>query len=146
MGDNVYLGDRDGVRTPMQWTADRNAGFSRADGFALVPAVVTGFVSMTVVGFLLLPALPIVLKLVGRRSGDAESTAAGLEWLSGDLGGLVVTLVVGLLVGQPGAGLRSPAPSSASLAVPGVWLLRPHLREPAGDAGPSGRRLALTDR
>src|ERR671922_255016 len=31
MGDNVYLGDRDGVRTPMQWTGDRNAGFSRAD-------------------------------------------------------------------------------------------------------------------
>jgi maltose alpha-D-glucosyltransferase/alpha-amylase len=30
MGDNVYLGDRDGVRTPMQWTGDRNAGFSRA--------------------------------------------------------------------------------------------------------------------
>ena len=29
MGDNVYLGDRDGVRTPMQWTPDRNAGFSR---------------------------------------------------------------------------------------------------------------------
>jgi maltose alpha-D-glucosyltransferase/alpha-amylase len=31
MGDNVYLGDRDGVRTPMQWTVDRNGGFSRAD-------------------------------------------------------------------------------------------------------------------
>src|SRR5881628_383142 len=31
MGDNVYLGDRDGVRTPMQWSADRNAGFSRAN-------------------------------------------------------------------------------------------------------------------
>jgi maltose alpha-D-glucosyltransferase/alpha-amylase len=30
MGDNIYLGDRNGVRTPMQWTADRNAGFSRA--------------------------------------------------------------------------------------------------------------------
>ena len=29
MGDNIYLGDRNGVRTPMQWTADRNAGFSR---------------------------------------------------------------------------------------------------------------------
>lgn len=31
MGDNIYLGDRDGVRTPMQWSADRNSGFSRAD-------------------------------------------------------------------------------------------------------------------
>ena len=31
MGDNVHLGDRNGVRTPMQWSADRNAGFSRAD-------------------------------------------------------------------------------------------------------------------
>jgi maltose alpha-D-glucosyltransferase / alpha-amylase len=31
MGDNVYLGDRDGVRTPMQWTGDRNGGFSRTD-------------------------------------------------------------------------------------------------------------------
>ena len=31
MGDNIYLGDRNGVRTPMQWTGDRNAGFSRAD-------------------------------------------------------------------------------------------------------------------
>ncbi|HEY5055815.1 MAG TPA: alpha-glucosidase C-terminal domain-containing protein, partial [Acidobacteriaceae bacterium] len=30
MGDNIYLGDRNGVRTPMQWTPDRNAGFSRA--------------------------------------------------------------------------------------------------------------------
>ncbi|HSR73042.1 MAG TPA: maltose alpha-D-glucosyltransferase, partial [Kiloniellales bacterium] len=31
MGDNVFLGDRDGVRTPMQWSPDRNGGFSRAD-------------------------------------------------------------------------------------------------------------------
>ncbi len=31
MGDNIYLGDRNGVRTPMQWAGDRNAGFSRAD-------------------------------------------------------------------------------------------------------------------
>src|SRR5690606_41959354 len=31
MGDNIYLGDRNGVRTPMQWSPDRNAGFSRCN-------------------------------------------------------------------------------------------------------------------
>ena len=35
MGDNIDLDDRDGVRTPMQWSGDRNAGFSRADGAQL---------------------------------------------------------------------------------------------------------------
>jgi len=41
MGDNIYLGDRDGVRTPMQWTGDRNAGFSRADSARLYSAPIT---------------------------------------------------------------------------------------------------------
>ena len=36
MGDNIYLGDRNGVRTPMQWSGDRNGGFSRADPARLV--------------------------------------------------------------------------------------------------------------
>jgi maltose alpha-D-glucosyltransferase/alpha-amylase len=36
MGDNIYLGDRDGVRTPMQWSPDRNGGFSRADPARLI--------------------------------------------------------------------------------------------------------------
>ena len=36
MGDNIFLGDRDGVRTPMQWSIDRNGGFSRADPARLV--------------------------------------------------------------------------------------------------------------
>src|SRR3954471_4658500 len=40
MGDNVYLGDRNGVRTPMQWSADRNAGFSRANPQRLILPVI----------------------------------------------------------------------------------------------------------
>jgi maltose alpha-D-glucosyltransferase / alpha-amylase len=40
MGDNVYLGDRNGVRTPMQWNGDRNAGFSRADPSRLYSGVI----------------------------------------------------------------------------------------------------------
>jgi maltose alpha-D-glucosyltransferase/alpha-amylase len=52
MGDNIHLGDRDGVRTPMQWTPDRNGGFSRADPAALVlPSIMDplyGFESVNV--------------------------------------------------------------------------------------------------
>ena len=40
MGDNLYLGDRNGVRTPMQWTGDRNARFSRADPARLYSPVI----------------------------------------------------------------------------------------------------------
>ena len=52
MGDNIWLGDRDGVRTPMQWTPDRNAGFSRAEPARLyLPAIsdsVYGFQAINV--------------------------------------------------------------------------------------------------
>lgn len=42
MGDNIHLGDRDGVRTPMQWSPDRNGGFSRADPERLILPAVQG--------------------------------------------------------------------------------------------------------
>src|SRR5262245_4258476 len=52
MGDNIYLGDRHGVRTPMQWSSDRNGGFSRADpqGLYLPPIMdpIYGYASVNV--------------------------------------------------------------------------------------------------
>jgi maltose alpha-D-glucosyltransferase/alpha-amylase len=60
MGDNIYLGDRDGVRTPMQWTPDRNGGFSRADPAKLfLPAIqdpIYGFDAVNVEAQLRSPA------------------------------------------------------------------------------------------
>jgi maltose alpha-D-glucosyltransferase/alpha-amylase len=44
MGDNVYLGDRNGVRTPMQWDGDANAGFSTADPERLYSPVISNAV------------------------------------------------------------------------------------------------------
>src|SRR5919107_1054509 len=44
MGDNIYPGDRDGVRTPMQWSSDRNAGFSKADPGKLYLPVIQSLV------------------------------------------------------------------------------------------------------
>lgn len=52
MGDNIFLGDRNGVRTPMQWTPDRNGGFSKADPEKLyLPAImeaITGYQAVNV--------------------------------------------------------------------------------------------------
>ncbi|TCC27831.1 MFS transporter [Kribbella speibonae] len=90
---------------------------------ALAPGTVVGFIAITVIGLLLLPALPIVLELVERRTGEAEGTAAGLIWMAGNLGGLVVAVVVGLLVDHPLAAFLVMA-AIALIAVPGARALR----------------------
>jgi maltose alpha-D-glucosyltransferase / alpha-amylase len=60
MGDNIFLGDRDGVRTPMQWSPDRNGGFSKADPSRLfLPAIqdpIYGFDAVNVEAQLRSPA------------------------------------------------------------------------------------------
>jgi maltose alpha-D-glucosyltransferase / alpha-amylase len=63
MGDNIYLGDRDGVRTPMQWSPDRNGGFSRADPAQLFLPVIQdpiyGFSAVNVEAQQRIPASPL---------------------------------------------------------------------------------------
>ncbi|GAA3097136.1 putative MFS family arabinose efflux permease [Kribbella aluminosa] len=95
---------------------------------AIAPSAATGFLSITVIGLLLLPALPIVLELVERRTGEAEGTAAGLIWMAGNLGGLVVAVAVGLLVHHPTAAFLLMA-AIALLAVPGARALHRPITE-----------------
>jgi predicted MFS family arabinose efflux permease len=95
---------------------------------ALAPGVLTGFIAITLIGLLLLPALPIVLELVERRTGEAEGTAAGLIWMAGNLGGLVVAVIVGLLVDHPTAAFLIMAVIALS-AVPGARALRRPIAE-----------------
>jgi predicted MFS family arabinose efflux permease len=93
---------------------------------ATAPSVVTGFLALLAIGFLLLPTLPIVLELTERRTGEAEGTAAGLIWLSGNLGGLVIATIVGLLVDYPMAAFLTLA-AVVLLAIPLVRPIGPYL-------------------
>jgi predicted MFS family arabinose efflux permease len=97
---------------------------------AVAPGTVSGLLVLMVIGFLLLPTLPVVLELTERRSGEAQGSAAGLVWLSGNLGGLVIATVVGLLVDTPVAAFLVMA-AMALLAVPLVLPLRPYISSAA---------------
>jgi len=96
---------------------------------AAAPGVATGFIALTLVGVALLPALPIVLSLTEKRAGTAEGTAAGLIWMAGNLGGLVVATAVGVLVDHP-------LPAFLTLAAVTLAAL-PLLRNFAAKAGDS---------
>lgn len=90
---------------------------------AIAPGVLAGFVAITVIGFVLLPTLPVVLEVVERRTGQAEGTAAGLIWMAGNLGGLLTAVLVGLLVDRPALAFAVMA-VVALIAVPGARQLR----------------------
>jgi maltose alpha-D-glucosyltransferase / alpha-amylase len=90
MGDNVYLGDRNGVRTPMQWTGDRNAGFSRADVHALYAPVVAdpvyGYQAVNVEAQQRVPGslLNWMKRLIGIRRTHPVFGRGSLEFLHPD--------------------------------------------------------------
>ena len=88
MGDNIYLGDRNGVRTPMQWSPDRNAGFSRADPARLyappIQDAVYGYQSINVEAQERYPFSPLnwMKRLVAARAQHRVFGRGTLEFVS----------------------------------------------------------------
>jgi maltose alpha-D-glucosyltransferase/alpha-amylase len=87
MGDNVHLGDRNGVRTPMQWSGDRNAGFSSADASRLFLPLITdpvyGYQAVHVEAQLKTPAslLGTMKRLIAARKASLAFGRGGIEFL-----------------------------------------------------------------
>ncbi|MBJ8343550.1 MFS transporter [Antrihabitans sp. YC2-6] len=95
---------------------------------AFFPNAGTAGIALVVIGFVFLPALPLVLEVTERITGEAEGTASGLIWMSGNLGGLTIASVVGALVDHPTAGF-AVAGVAALLALPALASLRPYLQQ-----------------
>jgi maltose alpha-D-glucosyltransferase/alpha-amylase len=87
MGDNIYLGDRNGVRTPMQWSGDENAGFSRVDPARLYSPVIRdpvyGYQAINVEAQLRQPTslLNAMRHLVGTRKRHRALGRGSIEFL-----------------------------------------------------------------
>jgi maltose alpha-D-glucosyltransferase / alpha-amylase len=98
MGDNIYLGDRDGVRTPMQWSPDRNAGFSRAETARLYAPVITdsvyGFQSINVEAQERSPfsLLNWMKRLIQVRKGHQAFGRGSIEFLQPENGHILAYL------------------------------------------------------
>jgi predicted MFS family arabinose efflux permease len=95
---------------------------------AAAPGALTALIALVVVGFLALAILPIVLELTERAAPDSESTASSLIWLAGNLGGLVVASVTGLLSGLPHVAFGVLALATAS-----AWPTLRRLRAPVAE-------------
>jgi maltose alpha-D-glucosyltransferase/alpha-amylase len=87
MGDNIYLGDRNGVRTPMQWSSDRNAGFSAAEEGRLYLPVITdpvyGYQSVNVAAQERTPSslLSTMKRLIAARKRTPAFGRGSIEFL-----------------------------------------------------------------
>jgi cyanate permease len=93
---------------------------------AAAPAVATAAVALTIVGFLLLPDLPVILEMAERRAGDAGGTATAFLWLAGNAGGIVVAFAVQGVQGSATVAFTVLA-AVAALAVPLALRLRRQL-------------------
>lgn len=76
------------------------AGFA---ALAVASALAVSFAALTIVGFFLLAAQPVILELSERRAGHAAASAAGAIYLAGNLGGIVIAVLVQSITGHPQA-------------------------------------------
>ena len=97
---------------------------------AAAPQVGTGYAALIVFGFVLLPALPVLLELIEARNPARAGTATALLWLAGNAGGIVVALLVQAVVGAPAVAFGLMA-VVALVALPLAGRLRTELRRPA---------------
>lgn len=101
---------------------------------AIIPSTAMAWIMLLGIGFALLPALPIVLALTEKHAPEAEGTAAGLIWLAGNLGGVVVAVVVGILVNHAALAFVVLA-GVTSLALPALrWYRRLDAEAPSEEA------------
>ena len=106
-------------------------------GLAVVhPVVVADYVLIAAIGFVLLAALPVILELTERRMGASGGVATGVILLVGNLGGLLVAVLVGVLVDLPAV---------AFVVLGSVALLGlPAARQVVGFPRRSGREAAVS--
>jgi predicted MFS family arabinose efflux permease len=95
---------------------------------AVAPGPTVGYVSLGVIGLVLLPALPVLLELLETRTGVHSGAATALLWLSGNAGGVVVALAVQAIVHHPAASFGLLA-AVGLLAMPLVRQFAVRLRQ-----------------
>jgi cyanate permease len=85
------------------------AGFFGSVALAFVPGIAGRAVVMVAMGAILLPALPVIMTVAEQLAGPAAGTAGAIVWMAGNLGGLVVALLVQALVHHPTAAFLAMA-------------------------------------
>ncbi|MFI6810158.1 MFS transporter [Streptomyces luteogriseus] len=104
---------------------------------ALIPSTAVACFALLGIGFVLLPALPIVLTLAERHAPEAGNTAAGTIWMAGNLGGVLLSTAVGLLATHPAAAFITLA-AATLLALPALsWYQRLQRHAPRAAHAPS---------
>jgi hypothetical protein len=109
---------------------------------AFVPGIPGKAIVMLAMGAVLLPALPVILTVAEELSGPAAGTAGAIVWMAGNLGGLVVALLVQVLVHHPTAAFLAMAvvvALSTPLAMRMVSL-KDFTRASGGGEGPDPER------